>query len=130
VARSSLPEDRPGLRFYPDYFFEVLVLACVAVELVLVCALVFPAILGRRIDLVGQFVPRPEWYFLWLYEIVKYFPGRTAVLGTVVIPALAALIFLAFPWIDRDGRSRFLARSIWFAMLLCAGVFTMLAMMS
>jgi len=53
----------------------------------------------------SDFVPRPEWYFLGLFQLLKYFPGRLEVFGALVIPGLAAILLALLPWIDR-GRSR------------------------
>lgn len=51
------------------------------------------------------YVPRPEWYFLGLFELLKYFPGRLEVIGALVLPGLALLLLALLPWIDR-GPSR------------------------
>lgn len=91
-------------RFYPDYLAEVLVTIALCIEIVLVVALLFPPSVGRQIDLTRQFQPRPEWYFLWLFEIIGYFPGRSAFLGTVVLPLCFVTIFLAVPYLDRGPR--------------------------
>jgi ubiquinol-cytochrome c reductase cytochrome b subunit len=50
----------------------------------------------------GTYVPRPEWYFLGLFQLLKYFPGRWEVVGAIVVPGLAAALLLLLPWLDRD----------------------------
>ena len=47
------------------------------------------------------YVPRPEWYFLGLFQLLKYFPGRWEVFGALVLPGLAVTFLLLLPWIDR-----------------------------
>jgi ubiquinol-cytochrome c reductase cytochrome b subunit len=38
---------------------------------------------------------RPEWYFLFLFQLLKYFPGSQEIIGTVVVPnAVGVLLFL------------------------------------
>ncbi len=49
----------------------------------------------------ATFIPRPEWYFLGLFELLKYFPGKWEVVGAMVIPGLAAGFLALLPWIDR-----------------------------
>lgn len=49
----------------------------------------------------ATYSPRPEWYFLGLFQLLKYFPGRWEVVGAVVIPGLAALLLVLLPWLDR-----------------------------
>ena len=47
------------------------------------------------------FVPRPEWYFLGLFQLLKYFPGRWEVVGAIIVPAAAGLFLALLPWLDR-----------------------------
>ncbi|MDQ3212146.1 MAG: cytochrome b N-terminal domain-containing protein [Acidobacteriota bacterium] len=49
----------------------------------------------------ATFIPRPEWYFLGLFQLLKYFPGKWEVVGAMVIPGLAAGFLALLPWIDR-----------------------------
>lgn len=44
---------------------------------------------------------RPEWYFLFLFQFLKYFPGHTEVWGAIVIPTLALLILASMPIIGK-----------------------------
>lgn len=53
----------------------------------------------------SDYIPRPEWYFLGLFQLLKYFPGRFEVVAAVVIPGLVMTWLALLPWIDR-GRSR------------------------
>ena len=53
----------------------------------------------------AAYVPRPEWYFLGLFQLLKYFPGRLEVIGALVVPGVVMLLLALLPWIDR-GRSR------------------------
>lgn len=53
----------------------------------------------------SDYVPRPDWYFLGLFELLKYFPGRLEVIAALVIPGLAMTFLVLLPWLDR-GRSR------------------------
>jgi ubiquinol-cytochrome c reductase cytochrome b subunit len=46
---------------------------------------------------------RPEWYFLFLFQFLKWFPGETEVWGAFIIPGIVVAILLVMPWI---GRSR------------------------
>lgn len=48
------------------------------------------------------YVPRPEWYFMFLFQMLKYFPGELEWLGAGVIPPLALGVLLLLPLIDRS----------------------------
>lgn len=114
-------------RFYPDYLSEVIVTVLVSAEIVLVVAMLFPPSLGREIDLTKQFQPRPEWYFLWLFEIIGYFPGRSAFVGTVIAPLVFALLFLLMPYIDRGPKGPLRATVTGVLLLLTFVAFTLIS---
>jgi len=44
---------------------------------------------------------RPEWYFLFLFEFLKFFPGGTELWGAVVIPGFIMLVIFLMPIIGR-----------------------------
>ncbi len=86
--------------FFPYYFFEVAVIVLFTIEAVLLLAVAFPPAIGREIDFSAQFSPRPEWYFLFLYQLTKYVPGRWTFVGAVLIPGLAFSVILLAPFLD------------------------------
>ena len=107
MTRLSCGEDRkmkgPGAeekRFYPDYLAEILATVFLALGAVFILAMLFPPAIGREINFVAAYQPKPEWYFLWLYELVRYFPGKLAFLGTVAIPLFVFGLVLSIPRID------------------------------
>lgn len=54
-------------------------------------------------DPSSDYPARPEWYFLALFQLLKYFHGPLELVGTVVIPTLAGLYLFALPLIDRGA---------------------------
>jgi ubiquinol-cytochrome c reductase cytochrome b subunit len=123
------PRRRPDAAFWPDQVLRDAV-ACLAVLLV-VLFLVFRyhgAELGAPADPSEQFsAARPEWYFLFLFELLKYFPGGTEVWGAIVIPGLLLLVLAAMPFVGNWKLGhRFNVGFLW-AMLAGIGVLTLLA---
>jgi ubiquinol-cytochrome c reductase cytochrome b subunit len=49
----------------------------------------------------ATYVPRPEWYFLSLFQLLKYFPGPLEPVATIVIPGLVVTALLLLPFLDR-----------------------------
>src|ERR1700686_4933894 len=54
----------------------------------------------------AQYVPRPEWYYLPIFQWLKYWHGSAAVIGVLVIPTLLVLAILALPFLDRSVERR------------------------
>lgn len=117
-------------KFYPDYVVEILFVVFIAIELVLILAFLYPQPIGRQIDFSARFQPRPEWYFLWLYQLVRYFPGKTAFIGTALIPLIAVLLLIFMPFIDRGKNGRLMASAIAIALFLAFIIFTLIPVLS
>jgi len=88
--------------FFPVYLFEITVIALLTIEVVLLFAVLFPPAVGREVDFLAQYSPRPEWYFLFLYQLTKYFHGRWTFVGAVLLPGLAFCAFLLTPFLDNS----------------------------
>ena len=96
----------PEKKFYPDYLFEILVVCLVVLEAVLALSYVNSPQTGRPVDFSRNFIPIPEWYFLSLYQLFKYFPGRWAFIGVVLIPSGALFLMFALPFIEKTPSRR------------------------
>jgi ubiquinol-cytochrome c reductase cytochrome b subunit len=74
---------------------------------------------------------RPEWYFLFLFQLLKYFEGPNEIVGTVIIPN-AVLVALALLPLLGYGRMRPLGWALGVlvvgGVLCCAAVLTFLAL--
>lgn len=70
----------------------------------------------------STFIPRPEWYFLGLFQLLKYFPGKWEVVGAMIVPGAIALLLALLPWLDR-GPSRDPRRRPLVMIFFAAGLF-------
>ncbi len=52
-----------------------------------------------------EYIPRPEWYFLFLFELLKVFEGRFELVGSVILPTIGILALIAVPFLDRGQRA-------------------------
>lgn len=120
-------------KFFPYYFFEIAVVALLTVEAVLVLAALFPPAVGREIDFSAQYSPRPEWYFLFLYELTKYFPGTWTFVGAALIPGVAFALLLLAPFLDMGKetslRQRKAAAILGFGLLAAVAGLTLLSLL-
>lgn len=117
-----------GVPFFPDIIFKDVVVSLV-VFLILVALAYFLGVPteARADPNDATYTPRPEWYFLFLFQLLKYFPGRLEVIGVMIIPGLFILLLIALPFIDRSSRRHFLDRPIASvaALLVVAGIVTL-----
>ena len=116
--------------FYPDYLVEILLVIFLTIELVTILALLYPQAIGRQIDFSTPFRPKPEWYFLWLYQLIKYFPGKRIVIGTVILPVTGILVLILIPFIDKGKRGKMKAVLAGFTLLLAFLILTSIAMLN
>jgi ubiquinol-cytochrome c reductase cytochrome b subunit len=61
-----------------------------------------PAPLEAPADPSQPYEARPEWYFMFLFQILRYFRGSYEVVGTFVLPAAFFLVLLLWPFLDRN----------------------------
>lgn len=115
--------------FYPDYLIEILLVVFLIVELIVILALFYPPTIGRQIDFSTPFSPRPEWYFLWLYQLIRYFPGSRIVIGTTVIPLAAVLVLILIPFIDKGKLGRLKVVVVGILLLLSSVILTSIAVL-
>jgi ubiquinol-cytochrome c reductase cytochrome b subunit len=88
--------------FYPvQAARDVVVVSIVLAALLAMAWRGMPALEGPADPTDATYIPRPEWYFLGLFQLLKYFPGRWEVVGAIVVPGIAAGFLALLPWIDR-----------------------------
>src|SRR5450432_423089 len=54
----------------------------------------------------AQYIPRPEWYYLPIFQWLKYWHGSAAIVGVLVIPTILVFAVLALPFLDRSVERR------------------------
>ena len=93
------PFRKPDARFWPDQVLMDAVAALAVVFIVVALTLYF-----RGAELTAPADPsepysaaRPEWYFLFLFQFLKYFPGGTEVWGAIIIPSLVLGVMALMP---------------------------------
>jgi ubiquinol-cytochrome c reductase cytochrome b subunit len=88
--------------FFPKQLFKDVVAAIVVVGIVLALACKeHGAPLDAPADPSSDYPARPEWYFLALFQLLKYFHGPAEIVGTIILPAVIGLYLFALPLLDR-----------------------------
>jgi quinol-cytochrome oxidoreductase complex cytochrome b subunit len=62
----------------------------------------YPAPLGDLADPSKAYEARPEWYFMFLFQLLRYFHGPYEIIGTFVLPSLFFCILFFWPLLDRN----------------------------
>jgi quinol-cytochrome oxidoreductase complex cytochrome b subunit len=94
--------------FYPSFLFkEIIVMMLIFILVAIILAVVFPVGLEDPADPTDNlYVPKPEWYFMSLYQLLKYFPGPLEFVATAVIPAGGIIALLLVPFFDKNPEKR------------------------
>ncbi len=130
IAGPVVPQKGKPTPFYPNQLFKDAVVVLFGVGLLIYLAIAFPPALEAIADPTGtDFTPRPEWYFLGLYELLKIMPPGWEVVATIIIPGLVTLGMFLLPWLDRS-KSRHPASRQWIiftgvGIILMIGLFTL-----
>ena len=92
-----------GVKFWPDIIYkDLLVSFGLFILLIGLAAFVGVHPEPKADPSDTTYVPRPEWYFLFLFEFLKFIPGKVEWLGTFIIPLLGILILFTLPFLDRN----------------------------
>ena len=105
-------ERLPKKKFFPEQVFKdtVAIFAWCVVLALMVALVKVP--LGRLADPTDtSYIPRPEWYFLFLFQALKLFQGPLEVIGAVVLPGLAVAFLVILPFLDRGVAVRLRQRT-------------------
>ena len=110
---------RGGVRFWPDIIGKDALVALVVVAVIVLLAATFGAPLEPPADPTDSaYVPRPEWYFLPLYQLLKLVPGSLESLVAFGVPAALILVLVALPFFDRKSTRNLLHRPVGLVALL------------
>lgn len=104
---------RGGVRFWPDILAKDAVVAAAVVALIAMLGATVGAGLEPPADPTDSaYVPKPEWYFLPIYQLLKLFPGSMESTIAVGVPTLFLMVLFALPFVDRRSRRNLLHRPV------------------
>ena len=118
---------RGGVHFWPDIVGKDAIVATGVVLLLVILAATFGAPLEPPADATDtSYLPRPEWYFLPLYQLLRMVPGSLESWVAVGVPSAFMLVLLALPLVDRRSARSLLHRPVAAAglavVLACSGL--------
>ncbi len=89
--------------FWPEQIFKDVLVSLLIFLLLVYLSAFYPAPFSGLADPMDTLVtPKPAWNFLFLYQILKIFPGPLEPLGTAGVPLLIILLFGTLPFVDKS----------------------------
>jgi ubiquinol-cytochrome c reductase cytochrome b subunit/menaquinol-cytochrome c reductase cytochrome b/c subunit len=115
-----------GKPFFPYAVLKDSLMACIVLLVTIAMAIILGAELGPKADPTSTTVtPRPEWYFFFLFELLRIIkPPELVFVATIGIPTIWLVLLLLLPFYDRNPERHPLKRPI----ATTAGVLTILTM--
>ena len=119
------PRPKRDSYFWPDQVLKDAI-ACLAVLLAVVALTIYfrGAPLGPPADPSNEFPARPEWYFLFLFQLLKYVP---AFWGAVIIPAFLGLWMFLTPFIGKSKGGHQFNVGFWWVLIAGSAALTGMA---
>jgi menaquinol-cytochrome c reductase cytochrome b/c subunit len=129
---SSLDQRRAGYKRYKEDvarrgkpFFPPAMFHDTVMSLVVVCVIIALACIWKYTTLLGvhyaakadpgttSFVPRPDWYFYFLFYLLRIFKWpETVIIGTIGIPTICLILLLGLPFVDTRMERRLSRRPV------------------
>jgi menaquinol-cytochrome c reductase cytochrome b/c subunit len=97
-----------GKPFFPYAVAKDAIMACVVMAVIITLSLVLGAELGSKANpTTTTYVPRPEWYFFFLFEVLRVIkPPSLVPLATIGVPTIGMIILFLLPFVDRGPERR------------------------
>jgi quinol-cytochrome oxidoreductase complex cytochrome b subunit len=115
-----------GKPFFPYAVAKDSIMACIVMLTIILMSLIFGAELGPKADpTTTTYVPRPEWYFFFLFELLRVIkPAALVPFATIGVPTICMILLFTLPFVDRGPERRPEKRPI----ALALGIFVIAAM--
>jgi mono/diheme cytochrome c family protein len=106
-------EKEKGESFFPYVLFNDALVALIIFLLLVALAYFIGTPLEPPADPADtMYTPKPEWYFLSVFQMLKYFPGELEVVGVVILPTIATVLLFLLPFLDRGPKRHYRNRPL------------------
>lgn len=96
---------KPGFSepLFPNQLFRDSIVMLLVFLVIAAFAVLSPASLEPQADPTDStYNPRPEWYFFFVFQMLRFFEGKYEVIGTLVLPAITCVALFLLPFVDRN----------------------------
>src|SRR5438309_7295013 len=115
-----------GKPFFPYAVAKDSTMALVVMLVIIFLALLFGAQIGPKADpTTTTYVPRPDWYFFFLFEVLRVMKNvpKFTPMATIGVPTICMILLFLLPFYDRSPERRIERRPV----ALAAGLATIVA---
>ncbi len=124
--------DKPPYRFFPEHMNRTFIgFGVVFVILLWLSIFVDPPMEDRAGTFIPDYLPRPEWYFMWLFQLLTYFTGAWELIGTIIIIFGCLIALFGVPYFSESKMKGIINRPISVAVtvtfLVCVTFLTVMA---
>jgi ubiquinol-cytochrome c reductase cytochrome b subunit len=88
-------------RFYPGQLFKDSVAMAIVFAVLVLLSWKLPAELGPMADPSSDYLARPPWYFMPLFQLLKYFPGQLMIIPAFILPTVLFGALFLLPFYDK-----------------------------
>jgi ubiquinol-cytochrome c reductase cytochrome b subunit len=104
AEKSLISSKKRIYRFYPEHLFRASIAFVIIFSIILLFSVFGNVPLEEKVGTIDPaYLPRPEWYYMWLFQMLTYFSGATEVIGSLVIPIGGIILLFCMPWINRNS---------------------------
>ena len=107
ITEKAKAQAKTFVPFFPHWVVTDTIAGLGLLALVIYLSWASRAPLGFPADPTSSnYVPRPEWYFLFYFQLLKYFPGVLEPVATILIPLFIFGSMILLPFVDRGEERR------------------------
>src|SRR3984957_6600763 len=116
-----------GKPFFPYAVAKDSLMAVIVIAVIMLLALLFGAEMGPKVNpTTTTYVPRPDWYFFFLFEVLRVMKNvpKFTPMATIGVPTICMILLFLLPLYDRSAERRIERRPV----ALASGLFIIAAM--
>ena len=97
-------EDEKTDCFFPEHLFRCSIVFAVVFGIVILLSIFAEVPLENVAGTVDPaYLPRPEWYYMWLFQLLTFFPGKFEIVGSLVIPTVGIILLFCLPFLSKTN---------------------------
>lgn len=120
-------EKRKAFFFPRQLFIDLVFILALFIVLIGLAVFASPELRSPANPAISPAHVAPEWYFLFLFQLLKYFPQQWIIVGTFIIPSIMVISLIGLPFYDRRSE-RHPVRRLRAIGIYCAGLTTIIVL--